>query len=127
VATDPIIFDLADEGDVREDIPFIVRYERSVPAGEGDGREWKKEEDTFVARGEVPAGLIMTTLASFTRGGQAGSDGVLQFLQGTLVDADSDRFMRLIRDKDVRVHMKNLAKITDWLMEQYGDRPTESA
>lgn len=50
---------------------------------------------------------------------------VTDFFDSVLEDESLERFNALLEDKHRIVTMETLTKITEWLVEEYTDRPTE--
>jgi hypothetical protein len=139
---EPQVFDFTEDDDddaERPNKPFTVRYRRreyETVEGETDesgepkrvptGR-WLPTEEKFEAKGQIPAGLSLNTIAAFGTSGAAASNAIIQFLHRCLIDGDNVRFLTLIEDDDTRFQMRNLSKVVDWLLTEYGERPTKSA
>lgn len=138
---EPQVFDFTEDDDDEErpNKPFTVKYRRReyetvTGETEEDGSpkrvptgRWTTVEEKFEARGQVPAGMSLNTIAAFGVSGAAASKATIEFLHRSLVEGDNIRFMTLIDDDDTRFQMRHLSKIVDWLLTEYGERPTKSA
>lgn len=140
---EPQVFDFTEDDDDESERPvkpFTVKYRRreyETAQGEfeDDGEtpkrvptgRWVPTEEKFEAKGQIPAGLSLNTIAAFGQSGAAASGAIIQFLHRCLIDGDNTRFLTLIEDDDTRFQMRNLSKIVDWLLTEYGERPTKSA
>lgn len=119
-----------DEGD-RPDKPFTIKYKRreyqTVDGERKPTGKWVADEAKFKARGQVPAGLSLNTIAAFGVSGAAASQATIEFVRRALIDGDNERFIDLINDDDTRFQMRHLSQVVDWLLTEYGERPTKSA
>lgn len=98
-----------------EPVTFDIAYERK----DADGN-WVEETQSFGCPSRVPGGIIADM---FARGG--GISAMVLFLQEVIVPEDRDRFVALVHDHDVAVPAAVMTEITNWLVEEYGNRPTK--
>lgn len=117
------VFDFAsgEDPEIPSDHEFMIKYKQ---LREG---EWTTAESKLAAKGMVSPALVLSTVASFSRGGSAAANGLMSFYAQALRPDSIKEFNRLTSDESVRLDMKSLAEICDWIMEQYGERPTVSA
>jgi hypothetical protein len=57
--------------------------------------------------------------------GAASAKAVIEFFDVAIVAADRERFNAVTSSEDTVVPLDTLAKIMEWLIEQYAGRPTE--
>lgn len=103
--------------------PFALNIQRTETKDTGE-KVLVDETLEFTALGTPPAGF-WGEFTDAIRFGVAVPGALIKFIQGVLVPEDVPRFQVLIRDKDVQVEAQDIAEITDWLFEEYIDRPTK--
>lgn len=96
---------------------------------EGVGLDKKPWSESFEAMPQIPGATLLDFIADAdsNEGGRA-SQAVIDFLEGSIVEDDKERFRDLIRDPKRVIHIDDLADICEWLVEVYtDDTPTESS
>lgn len=108
-----------------ETIEFEVIFEEVVP-NEDNPEEVKTEERTeaFHAVPECPGKWLMEIGASM-----AGKDGerahaINNFLNRVIVKDEQEHWNEVLQDTTHIIDIDLLGDIVNWLMEEYGDRPT---
>ncbi len=103
-----------------EPIEFAVRFHFTD--------ERPAEEEVFHAHPRKTAGADITygSIIRITPDGRTIMDtaGIRMFVDKVLVEADKTRFGRLLDDPFRVVDGAQLGEIVNWLIEEYGGRPT---
>lgn len=112
-------FDVAVE-DPAEPIGFDIRFHFA------DGRDPEVEHLEAIGRAGAGVTLIMGSLARFTDDGRQVTDlaGLTKFFHAVLLPESWTRFDALLRDPDRLVPNETLGAVMNWLVEEYGSRPT---
>lgn len=107
----------------RVPIEFHLVYERTVPGEDGAEPTTEEVVEKFHARPVIPGTMLLDVAA----GDEGQAKAIRDFLYKAIVKEDRERWIKALNDEDNVVDPAVLALITDWLMEQYGENPTESA
>lgn len=83
--------------------------------------------ETFHGRPEMPGYALLSVAAAMAEEGGEQAKAIRNFLTDAIVSSERDKWRSLLNDEDKVVDSDDLAEITNWLLEQYGDRPTETA
>jgi len=94
---------------------------------ETDNVEFQLYGEMFSCRPNVP-GKLMLEFAKRTSDDSNTSENatvLLDFFSAVLYPESHERFDAMISDPDKAVSLESLMEIVSWLMETYGNRPTE--
>jgi hypothetical protein len=81
---------------------------------------------TYNCQPTIPGAVLLRFIArTGTDQMSATADEFLAFFVHALVPADYERFEAVINDRDIVVSADTLTSIVSWLIEQYGERPTQ--
>ena len=84
--------------------------------------------EAFNARAVCPGIMLLDVAAAMAGDGGDQSKGIRDFLTEVVVAEERARWRAILNDETNVVSSDDLADITNWLLEQYGDqeRPTET-
>lgn len=117
----PREFRINRRGKKRLPIPFTLVIETTNESGEPE-----EIVEQFHARPYVPGAVILDVAASFTRDGSWQAAAIQRLLDVALPDDEKERWAKTLAHPDAP-DLPELGDIADYLCEQYGERPTQSA
>lgn len=100
----------------REAIPFDVSIE------DDEGKSTVKQ---FHAVGSINGRMMLRITGSASLSGPEQAQALYEFFDRVVVPSERPDWIALIEDD--AVSLDTLTEILEWLMEQYGNRPTQSA
>lgn len=111
----------------KQPIPFDINIEEEKrdEAGEGIG-EYEIVTHTFHARAKVAGSILLDVTASATVGADYQAAAIRRFLNSVILPKERVGFWKLLDESDPPIEMDDLGKIVGSLMEEYGDRPTDT-
>jgi hypothetical protein len=80
--------------------------------------------ETFNCKPILPGATLVEIISAIDGSTGSGGDAVTETFRAALTPADVDRFYALLKDEDYVVSLQTLVDILQWLVEQYGQRPT---
>jgi hypothetical protein len=85
---------------------------------------FKLYDETFECVKQVQGKLMLDLVADSSSSDPAKSSAIIgKFFEYVLTDESSERFQKLLQDKEKIVSVETLADITSWLVEEYTNRP----
>lgn len=111
---------------------IIVEHGPDVDVDGVDCTHTPHHEDTweqtykFRAKGYLPGDVMLEVGASFAGGGGEQAKAIKGLFDVAIVDDDKAEWTAFLRDTDAP-DIKELGEVADWLLEQYGDRPTKQS
>lgn len=102
----------------KEPIPFDVELEQE------DG---EYETRTFHAKPKIAGSVILDLVASGSLGAEWQAAAIRKFFTESVVPEELDKFFDTLDHSDPPIDMLDMSSITNYLVEQYGERPTQSA
>lgn len=92
-------------------------------------RTTESKVEAFNARAECPGIMLLDVAAAMAGNGGEQSKGIRDFLTDVIVAGERQRWRAILDSETNVIDSDNLADITNWLLEQYGeeDRPTGTA
>lgn len=110
------------------EFPVTIETYEGVPVNpdEPDGDKHSVEVEVvekFHAKGTCPGDILLSVAASMTREGGWQAAAIKDLFDYAVVDEDRERWVAFLRHPDAP-DISELGDIADWLLEQYGDRPT---
>lgn len=116
------------------ELEFTVLGPKPVPDPENPEAELPERTketvvEAFNARAECPGLMLLNVSAAMAGDGGDQSKGIRDFLTEVVVADDRARWKAILNSETNVVGGDDLADITNWLLEQYGEenRPTETA
>ena len=108
-------------------VPAVPLTEEQITAGLAAPESTTSSQvETFHARAEMPGITLLNVAAAMSGEGGEQAKAIRDFLTDAIVATERDKWKVLLNDEDKVVNSDDLADITNWLLEQYGDRPTET-
>jgi hypothetical protein len=83
--------------------------------------------ETFHARPRIPGSLMLDLVASGNLESSYQAAALRQFFERAIVADDRERFIKTLDTAEPAIELPELSNIANWMIEQYGDRPTLSA
>jgi hypothetical protein len=102
----------------REPIEFNIEFER-------DDDETVTEK--FRAVPVIPGSTVLDLVASGSLESAYQAAALRGFYSRALVDEDRERFFKTLDESDPAIDLTQLSEIANWLVAEYGERPTSSA
>lgn len=92
-----------------------------------DPKQFRVNDDIFDAAPQLPLGLLSMVPKFKTIGAapEAAKDTLLEFFDEILLDGSAARFRARVDDKKKPIGMQQMMNIIEWLLEEYGLRPTQ--
>ena len=108
---------------------FELLYERVIQdaASDEDAVETKEQIETFHAVPEVPGKWLLEIGASLAGDDGERSHAINNFLNRVIVNEEKVHWDAVLQDTENIVDIDLLGDIVNWLMEEYGENPTEQS
>jgi hypothetical protein len=81
--------------------------------------------ETFDCKPIIPGAVLVEIISAIDGSAGAGGDAVTETFRAALKPEDVERFYDLLKREDLVVSLQTLVDILQWLVEQYGQRPTK--
>lgn len=81
----------------------------------------------FHAKPKVAGSLILDLVASASLGPEWQAAAIRKFFTEAVVPDEVDKFFETLDHSDPPIDMLDMSSISNYLVEQYGERPTQSA
>jgi hypothetical protein len=94
------------------------------PPATGQGPVFDLGGETFHCLPEPPGLIFNQCVAAIDKDLMVRTDRAIEFLVGSLVPEDEERFTALLLDKTRLVTSRKLGELFSWLIEAYTGRPT---